>query len=481
MATPRQTLTPAPRAAQSAVMTPALQQAIRLLQLSNLELADAVADALESNPLLREAPAAEAEPTAADLARPTEKPAAAGAVRLERGGAVPVARGLWQGRPWRRGGWRETADSLDLADTVAGQPTLREHAAAQAAMLIADAGDRAIADRLIGELDSFGWCTAAPDAVAAEMGVDAARVGSVLDILRGMEPAGLFASSLGDCLALQLEDRGEMTPPLRALLDNLDLLADGDLLRLADLCGVPVDRVDGLVARLRHLTPHPGTLFAAETVETRVPDLLLRPAPGGGWTLELNPETLPRMMVDRAYAQELRAGRLSSDERRFVREQVQAASWLVRALEQRATTLLAVGAEALRRQEHWLADPAAPRRPLAMGDVGAALDMHVSTVSRAVAGKHVAAPGGLIALRDCFVGALATAAGGVSAGEVQQALGALIAAETVPLSDAALARMLGDAGIPVARRTVAKYREELGIPSSTVRRQKLKSGNLSKA
>jgi RNA polymerase sigma-54 factor len=462
-------------------MTPALQQAIRLLQLSNLELADAVADALDSNPLLREASAADPEPAAADLARPPEKPAADSAVRLGRGGAIPVAKGLWQGRPWRRGGGREPADSLDWADTVAGQPSLREHAAAQAAMLLADAGERLIADRLIGELDSFGWCTAAPGDIAAELGVGVSQVEAVFTALRRMEPAGLFARSLGDCLALQLEDRGEMTPPLRALLDNLDLLGDGDLLRLADLCGVPVDRVDGLVAQLRHLTPHPGALFAEEAVETRVPDLLLRPAPGGGWTLELNPETLPRMMVDRAYAAELRAGRLSSDERRFVREQVQAASWLVRALEQRATTLLTVAAEALRRQEHWLADPAAPRRPLAMGDLGAALDMHVSTVSRAVAGKHVATPGGLIALRDCFVGGLATATGGVSAGEVQQALGALIEAETAPLSDAALTRALNDAGIPVARRTVAKYREELGIPSSAQRRQKLKSGNLSKA
>ena len=481
MAMSRQTLTPAPRATQAAVMTPALQQAIRLLQLSNLELADAVAEALDANPLLREAPATDADPAAADLARPLEKPESGGAVRLGQGGAIPVAQGLWQGRPWRRGGRRDGADSLDLADTVAGQPTLREHAAAQAAMLLADARDRAVADRLIGELDSFGWCVAAPSEIAAEMDVDAARVASVLAVLRQMEPAGLFARSLGDCLALQIEDRGEMTPPLRALLDNLDLLADGDLLRLADLCGVAVDRIDGLVARLRNLTPHPGALFAAETVETRVPDLLLRPAPGGGWTLELNPETLPRLMVDRAYAAQLRAGRLSPDERRFVREQVQSASWLVRALEQRAATLLTVAAEALRRQEHWLADPGAPRRPLAMVDLGAALDMHVSTVSRAVAGKHVATPGGLIAIRDCFVGGLATAAGGVSAAEVQQALRALIDAEETPLSDAALAGALGDAGIPVARRTVAKYREELGIPSSTVRRQILKSGSFSKA
>jgi RNA polymerase sigma-54 factor len=268
-----------------------------------------------------------------------------------------------------------------------------------------------------------------------------------------------------------------MTPVLGRLIDNLSLLGDGNLPALAAACGVDVAEIDGLVGRLRHLNPHPGVAFAEEMVEIRVPDLLLRPSPGGGWTLELNPETLPRAMVDRAYATELRAGQLTSDERTYVREQVQAASWLVRAMEQRATTLLTVAAEALRRQEHWLTDPEIPRRPLTMGDLGAALDMHVSTVSRAVSGKHVAAPGGLIALRDCFVGGLATAAGGMSAGEIQQALAALVDGETAPLSDAALARALADAGMPVARRTVAKYRDELGIPPSAGR-QKLKSGSL---
>lgn len=481
MAAPRQTLTPGQRATQSAVMTPALQQAIRLLQLSNLELAAAVAEALETNPLLREAPHADAHPAAADLARPLDKPGAGSAVRMGPGGAIPVARGLWQDRPWRRGVSRDTPAGADLADTTVGTPTLREHATAQAAMLLSEPADLAIAARLIGELDSFGWCTASTAEIAVELGADPVQVDAVLAALRRMEPAGLFAGSLGQCLALQLEDRGEMTPALRALLGNLDLLADGDLLRLADLCGAPVDGIDGLVAQLRHLTPHPGAAFSEEVAETRVPDLLLRPAPGGGWTLELNPETLPQIMVDRAYAADLRAGRLTSDERRFVREQVQAASWLVRAVEQRATTLLSVAAEALRRQEHWLVDPTAPRRPLTMLDLGATLDMHVSTISRAVAGKHVATPGGLVALRDCFVGALETAAGGVSAGEVQQALRAMIDAETAPLSDAALARALNDAGVAVARRTVAKYREELGIPSSTIRRQNLKSGSLSKA
>lgn len=451
-----------------------------MLQLSNLELADAVAEALETNPLLREGPAADVPPPAADLARPLDRPTATGVMRLGHGGAVPMARGLWQGRPWRHNSaGAAVSDGPDLTNTIQDHPTLREHASAQAAMMFPDPAEQTIAARLIGELDGWGWCTADITAIADELGVAADRVTAVLSGLRRMEPAGLFASTLAECLFLQLEDRGEMTPVLGRLINNLSLLGDGNLAALAAACSVDATEIDGLVGRLRQLNPHPGAGFAEEMVETRVPDLLLRPSPGGSWTLELNPETLPRAMVDRAYATELRAGRLTSDERIYVREQVQAASWLVRAMEQRATTLLTVAAEALRRQEHWLTDPAIPRRPLTMGDVGAALDMHVSTISRAVSGKHVAAPGGLIALRDCFVGGLATAAGGMSAGEIQQALAALVDGEAAPLSDAALARALADAGMQVARRTVAKYRNELGIPSSAGR-QKLKSGSLSK-
>ena len=479
MAAPRQTLIPAARTAQTAVMTPALQQAIRLLQLTNLELADAVAEALESNPMLREVDAEETDPPATDLApstaqtlaQPLAQPAADGVVRLGQGAAVPYAQALWQGRPWRGRGAGESA-GLDAAQTLAGLPTLQEHAATQAAMLCSAPEERAIAAHLIGELDAWGWCTVDPAQVAAALGVAAESVNAVLTTLRTMEPVGLFAGSLAQCLALQLEDRGEMTPVLRTLLDNLDLLGSGDLPGLAAACGVGIADLDPLIAKLRGLNPHPGAAFAETPVETRVPDLLLRPAPGGGWTLEINPETLPQAMVDRAYAAELRAGRLTSDERRFIREQVQAASWLVRAIEQRATTLLTVAAEALRRQEASLTDPSVPRRPLTMGDVGEALEMHVSTISRAVAGKHVATPTGLLALRDCFVGGVATADGGMSAGEIQMRLQALVAAETAPLSDAALAAALSEGGIPVARRTVAKYRGALGIPASPQRRRR---------
>ena len=470
MAAPRQTLVPAARTTQTVAMTPALQQAIRLLQLSNLELADAVAEALESNPMLREAEPEDAAPPAAELAQPLGRPQASGVVRLGQGGATPYPRGLWQGRPWRGGGVAERSDQ-DGAQALVGRPTLREHASAAAAALFSAPGDRAIAAHLIGDLDAWGWCTADPAQVADELGVAPEQVTEVLAGLRTMEPAGLFAGSLAQCLALQLEDRGEMTPVLGKLLAHIDLLGDGDLDGLALACGVGADDLDPLIASLRHLNPHPGAAFADEHVETRVPDLLLRPTPGGGWTLELNPETLPQTMVDRAYAAELRAGRLTSDERRFIREQMQAASWLVRAIEQRATTLLTVAAEALRHQEASLTDPAIPRRPLTMGDVGEALEMHVSTISRAVAGKHVATPGGMLALRDCFVGGLATAEGGMSAGEIQMRLQALVAAEKAPLSDARLAAALSASGIPVARRTVAKYRSALGIPSSSKRRR----------
>lgn len=461
---------------QTARMTPALREAIRLLQLSNLDLEATLEAAIDANPLLRAMETEGAEeppaPDLVDLSRTPDKPGQENVGRF--GGAAPAglrAAGFWSGsRAAGRGG------AEDLLPDVAGSVSLQEHVAAQIPLLVAHPADQAVARHLAGSLDHWGYLAAPAnetlEEAASACGVGMAEVQRVLGLLQRVEPAGLFARDLGECLSLQLADQDRLSPELARLLANLALLESGDKEELARRAGVEVAALPDLLAELRTLNPHPGEAFSSGPVETRVPDLLVRPAPAGGWTVELNPETLPRAVVDRAYAAELRAGRLSTDDRTWIREQLAEASWLVRALNQRAATLLQVAAETLRRQQPMLARGAAARQALTMQEVAADLDMHESTVSRAVSGKHVATPQGVVPLRQFFAGGLPAGRGASASPEqVQAAIQDLVENEAKPLSDEALARQLRAGGLEIARRTVAKYRQAAGIPAASARRK----------
>ena len=345
-------------------------------------------------------------------------------------------------------------------------------------MDLADPGDRLIAGRLVDLLDDTGYLTADLAALADELGCPGERIDSVLRRVQRFDPPGLFARGLAECLGLQLTDRNRLDPAMQALLDNLDLLAAGDLERLLPLCGIDMPDLIDMIAEIRALDPKPGLAFGAETAQTVVPDVLMRPSPSGGWAVELNAETLPRVLVNHRFYTDVSAAATAKADKDFITDCYASASWLVKSLHQRATTILKVAAEIVRQQEMFFHKGVQHLKPLILRDIAEAIGMHESTVSRVTSNKFIATPRGILELKYFFTAAIQGANGAAahSAESVRYRIKALIDEEAASdvLSDDRIVEILRADGIDIARRTVAKYREALRIPSS-VQRRRLKS------
>jgi RNA polymerase sigma-54 factor len=435
----------APRQTQR--LAPGQQQALALLQLPVGALAALVEAALAENPLLTR--------------------------RDETGGAMPVRR---RGFAVGRGGlpMLPTAPAAIAASEAAveqiadpGATTLRAHLVDQLRLEIADPVERTIGLHLIDLVEETGYLSGSPADIARLLGVEPARVARVLERLREFEPAGVFARSLADCLWLQLDPAERADPAWRALLGNLLLLAANERARLATLCGVDAVRLDAMIRRVRTLDPKPGLRFGAEAVVWTMPDVLVErdPAAPSGYRVRLNPGSLPGCKLDVASYRRLVAAARDRREKSGLRAQYDSARSLLSALEWRGATLLAITEEIVRQQRGFLDAGLAALRPLTRRRVAGELELDESTISRAVSGKTIETPRGLFGFDFFFLRALPRdAAGSVSAARVRARLAELLKAEAQPLDDAALAGLLAAEGMPVARRTVAKYRKSLLVP-----------------
>ena len=455
------------RQAQGLAMTPRLQQSIKLLQMGSVELEAFVDSQLEENPLLKRD---EPDGAADAVAPPGERDPRSDAARdrfssAENFAAMPRSAGVFD------------ADGPGPEERVAAAPSLRDRLERQLVLDIADSRDRLIGRAIIDALDPSGWFTADLEGFASALGARPEDVERVLLRLQQCEPAGLFARSLAECLALQLRDRGRYGPAMAALLDNLDLLAAGRFDALGKACGVDRDELARMVRELRSLDPKPAAALDGEAAALPViPDILVRAHPGGGWAVELNDEALPRVLVDREYYARVHGGAASDAVREFLADRLSSANWLVKALHQRAETMLKVAAELVRRQHAFFAHGVGHLRPLTLRDIAETVGIHESTVSRVTANKYLAAPPGVFELKYFFTAAIAGTDGGAfhSAEAVRHRLKALIDAEEPgrTLSDDKLVAAMRVDGIDIARRTVAKYRETMGIPSSVQRRRR---------
>ncbi len=473
---------------QRLAMTPQLQQAIKLLQMSNLELHAFLAEETEKNPLLcleeasdraveeDAAAAPEAQLDAAlDRWSGREGGESLGAEVFDNGteNLYDAAPTPGTGNDWAgvgAGGSRDFGSFDAALEAEPGRPrTLREHLVAQIGQSRTGPREAAIARVTVEELDEAGYLRADPAELAARLGAAPAEVDAALTLLRSCDPTGIGAQGLAECLSLQLAERDRLDPAMRTLLENLNLVGRGERRRLRALCGVDDEDLADMLAELRALDPRPGAVFQAERAETRVPDVLLRRNPSGGWDVELNPEGLPRAVVDRRYAARLEGG--GAPARRFLAECRANAHWLVRSLDQRARTILAVSAEIVRQQERFLAEGIAGLRPLTLRMVAEATGLHESTVSRVTANKSIATERGVLDFRFFFTNAVGE--DGPAAESVRHRIRALVEAEApgAVLSDDAIVARLKAEGIDIARRTVAKYRTALGIPSSAARRR----------
>lgn len=489
------------RQGQGLVITPQLQQAIKLLQLSSVELEAYVEGELERNPLLQR-DERDNEPEAAERPEETrtetpdyEGPQDGGAdldVRGEdmHGDSSPGERDSGEGTvaagdgggavDWSkagRGGSFEGEDGLDGALTK--EKTLAEHLEDQAAMAGFDGAARAVASVLIDAVDEGGYLRADLIEVAERLGCSLELVAGVLTTLQGFEPVGVFARDVRECLTLQLKDKNRFDPAMAALLDNLDLLARRDMAALRRACEVDEEDLREMVAELRALTPRPGAAFGGEPSPAIVPDVMVREGPGGLWHVELNTDALPRLLVDQRYHAHVSGAARTDQEKTFVSDCLASANWLIRSLDQRARTILKVASEIVRQQDGFLAFGVEHLRPLNLKTVADAIGMHESTVSRVTSNKYLSTTRGVFEMKFFFTSAIASSEGGEahSAEAVRHKIRQLIDAEEQTaqvLSDDRIVEILKEAGVDIARRTVAKYREAMRIPSSVERRRVLK-------
>ncbi|MDP2731654.1 MAG: RNA polymerase factor sigma-54, partial [Hoeflea sp.] len=360
---------------------------------------------------------------------------------------------------------------------AARAPTLRDHVTEQIASTFTDPAERLIATELADLLDAAGYLAGDVSEIVERLGADPVQVDAVLAQLQDSEPAGLFARSLSECLALQLARKDRLDPAMAALLDNLELLARRDFAALTRICGVDEEDLLDMMAEIRALDPKPGTRFETGSSEMVVPDVSVRPSSDGGWNVELNPDTLPRVLVNQTYFATV-SGKMAKNGagQEFLSECLQTANWLARSLDQRARTIMKVASEIVRQQDAFLLHGVDHLRPLNLKAVAEAIGMHESTVSRVTSNKYMITPRGVFELKYFFTVSIASAeAGGDahSAESVRHRIRVLVEQEApeAVLSDDDLVDLLKQSGIEIARRTVAKYREAMAIPSSVHRRR----------
>jgi RNA polymerase sigma-54 factor len=482
------------RQSQSLVMTPQLQQAIKLLALSNLEIEAFIGEAIDANPLLE----------LGDGAASTEQPGDEHEIRRTTLESSPVDQLIGEGRAaddrpldidrasldadrdtgdsnstdaewggdFRNGGGEDGPDIDERGQLAA---TLAEHLHSQVGPASRDARTAFIARYLIDQLDEAGYLPVSLREVAGELGVALAEAEAALALIQSLDPTGVGARSLSECLALQAREADRHDPCMARLIENLDLLARGEIARLKRMCGADDEDFAGMMAELRGYDPKPGLKFGGAAGQPVVPDILISSRIDGGWDIALNQTTLPRLIVNRSYYVEMRGACDDKVSRGWLSEKLADANWLLKALDQRQKTILKVAAEIVTQQDGFFRRGVSQLRPLTLRTVAEAISMHESTVSRVTSNKYLHCDRGTFELKFFFTSGVGATdgEGGASAEAVKAAIKVLIDAEDPKaiLSDDALVDLLAGKGFDLARRTVAKYREAIGLGSSVQRRR----------
>lgn len=484
------------RQSQQLVMTPQLQQAIKLLQLSNLELTEFVEDQLEQNPFLERAPeTGQNEPRQAEA---TENAQQDGSLDLTSDDTHAKASEAMDARyddidpnsagsdraanEYKTNEWSNVSSGKggfdgdrEFGETHAKEISLQEHLAEQLKIVTRDSQQLFIGGYLIDLIDDAGYLRDTVEDIAERLGADPADVEQALKLIQNFDPCGVGARDVKECLSLQLADRNRFDPAMQAFIDSLELLAKGDLKGLMKATNAEEEDVRDMIAEVRALTPKPGYAFGGETVQIVEPDVFVRPAPDGGWKIELNNDTLPKILVNRQYYAEVSSSNAKDDDEAFLVEHFNNANWLAKSLDQRARTILKVSSEIVRQQDAFLVYGVKHLRPLNLRAVADAIEMHESTVSRVTSNKYIATPRGIFEMKYFFTASIASTNGSEahSAEAVRFRIKEMIDNEESGkvLSDDRIVEILSDDGIEIARRTVAKYRETLNIPSSVQRRR----------
>ena len=473
------------RQSQQLVMTQQLQQAIKLLQLSNVELAEFVEEELEKNPLLEkaesDAPESSLDEVADDSAKDDIERDFEDANTNDDTNTADFDPGSSMADIGSGGNLKFEEADMAFENRMSKPETLRDHLTEQLFVACGDARDRMIGGLIIDQLDEAGYLRTDPSELTEQLGCSRERIENLLGIMKGFDPAGVFAANLEECLALQLEDRGQLDEPMQTLLQNLKLLADKDYKKLASICGVNEIYMRDMIGEIQALNPKPAAEFDHLVVQTAIPDVLMKKLPknlGGGWRVELNNETLPRVLVNNEYYTEVAQHAIQKKDKEYLANQLSSANWLVRAMDQRAQTILKVAGEIVEQQDAFFNYGIEFLQPLTLKDIAEVIEMHESTVSRVTTNKYIGTPRGIFELKFFFSTALEGADGTTHSSEAVKArIKTMIDSEDPKkiLSDDKIVSMLKTEDIDIARRTVAKYREAMHIPSSVQRRKQKKN------
>ncbi len=511
------------RQSQSLVMTPQLQQAIKLLQFSNNELSEFIDEELEKNPLLERdegegsvtQEAAEDNISAYESAQALETVESRGSdVFDEEVTTDTLSQTASEKLPEQNddpndidyeNNWSSaSADRTDNSDsfstpsmgasltnsggnsnfdatefnideTASASKTLRQHLYDQLGLDLSDPQERLIGAHLIEMVDETGYFLGDSSDIADILNCSQTQIDDTLEKLQHFEPAGVFARNLSECLRFQLRDKNRLDPAMDALLENLELLAQHKINDLKKLCNVDDEDIAEMVLEIRALDPKPGLIFELNIEQAIAPDVLLKATPDGSWLVELNPDNLPRVLINNTYYANVSKKHLPKSDKDFLNDCAQSANWLVKSLHQRATTIIKVASEIVLQQDAFFRFGVQHLKPLVLRDVAEAISMHESTISRVTNNKYISTPRGMLELKYFFTSSIASAGGGeaYSAEAVKFKIKSLIDEEVAGkiLSDDKIVEILQNLGMDIARRTVAKYRDALKIPSSVQRRR----------
>ena len=494
------------RQGQSLVMTPQLSQSIKLLTLSNIELSAFVEAEIEKNPFLegesstveqREAPSAAEQPNEqiTDLTKNVELETSALALSENLGTSIENVypdeqdyRSVTkenaktkEGHDHRitSGGLQVSGQSfshdMSVADYTACHENLRDKLNGQLSIAGATQTITMIAKDIIENLDDSGYLRSQTEDIAGRLGCDHSDILEALELVQSFEPSGVGARDLSECLKIQLAEKNRLDPAMEIVVDNLDLLAKRDFSALQKLSGLEIEDLHDALMEIQSLDPKPGTLYESAPVQHIVPDVHVSEANDGSWRIELNADTLPKVLVNNSYVTEVSSKLSKSKEKEFLTDCLQTATWLTKSLDQRAQTILKVAREIVKQQDAFLVHGVRHLRPLTLRQVADEIEMHESSVSRVTSNKYMMTPRGLFELKYFFTTGISNAEDGEShsSESVRDRIRSLIDSETATsiLSDDAIVEALKLDGIDIARRTIAKYRESMQIPSSVQRRR----------
>lgn len=475
---------------QSLLMTPELRQAINLLQLNNIELNELVEQELASNPLLEkedqrlnELPD-DFQPTI-DTAAPAPQTEEEFKTDIDydtsfdddfasdREGYEIENDYNWADYGKSKDHSAGDADFDYCEQRLSERKSLYQFINEQIGISFTNGADKIIARRLTEQLDAAGYFRGDVKEIAAQLKTTEKRVGTVLQTMKSFEPSGLFARDLKECLAVQLKDLNRYDPVIAKFLDNLPLVAEGRFKELKQICGCDDEDIASMLADIRALNPKPAAGWEHDITSYVVPDVFVRRLKNGDYRVELNNATLPRLLINHSYYSQLL--RQDKSAKRYLKENLSSANFLIRAMHQRASTVLRVSEEIVRWQQDFFEHGIEKLKPMSLKDVAYNLELHESTVSRAAANKFMHTPNGLFELKFFFSAAAGSYIGNedMSTSAIKHKIKQLISQEQPDniLADDKIVELLAQEGIKIARRTVAKYREGLNIPSSAERKR----------